>query len=166
MTQDSYAIGTTVLQQRSLYLLMTKEEKITRREALALLKRVALSLSDKCFLFLYALEKMLGALDSPEVMRYFDGLELIGYPMEFIDKVSTGNSYPIAELSEYLDSHKYEIYQLRQEVQILKSIDNTLQKIYDWNRTVDNTPPEGVPLTEDKLPEGLSLAERLKAKTK
>lgn len=157
MTQDSYAIGTAILQQRSLYLLLTKEEKQVRREALALLERVALSLSDKCFLFLYALEKMLGALDSPEVNRYFDGLELIGYPMEFIDKVSTGNSYPIAELSEYLDSHKYEIYQLRQEVQILRSIDYTLSQLLGLWSVFSFKPklnPFPYPLSEeDKLEE-------------
>jgi hypothetical protein len=173
MLQDSYIVGTTLLQQRSLYLLITKEEKQIRREALALLERATLSLPDKCFLFLYALEKMLGALDSSEVNRYFDGLELIGYPIEFIDRVSTGNSYPIAELSEYLDSHKYEVYQLRQEVQILKSIDNSLRqliamtfnsvKAYVEAEKVDDTVGIGSELKVDEEVKS-TLADRLKAK--
>lgn len=135
MKPTSLETGIALLQEKSLYLHASKEERKTRREELALKARTELSLRELCFLFLYALEKMLGDLDSPEVIRYFEGLELIGYPYEFLATISTGNSYPIAELSEYLDSHKYEIYQLRQQVQILQSIDSSLKQLVQLSDT-------------------------------
>lgn len=135
MKPTSLETGIALLQEKGLYLHASKEERKTRREELALKARTELSLRELCFLFLYALEKMLGDLDSPEVIRYFEGLELIGYPYEFLATISTGNSYPIAELSEYLDSHKYEIYQLRQQVQILQSIDNSLKQLAQLSDT-------------------------------
>lgn len=135
MKPTSLETGIALLQEKGLYLHASKEERKTRREELALKARTELSLRELCFLFLYALEKMLGDLDSPEVIRYFEGLELIGYPYEFLATISTGNSYPIAELSEYLDSHKYEIYQLRQQVQILQSIDSSLKQLVQLSDT-------------------------------
>ena len=129
MTVEFITVGTAILQALNLFKLMTAEERIARRSELAMKERQDLTLSEKCFLFMIALEKMLGNVNQPETQRYLDGLELIGYPMEFIETVSRGESYPLAHLAAYLDEHRYEVYQLREQAQTLRSIDHTLKNL-------------------------------------